>query len=281
MRATAIFVALAACALLVFSARADAASVDNDATKAFEEAVTSDRFTIVVKDEGPPNGRKHRKPETVATIEFPGSYQFVLKIDRFEGQVIISTKSNGNTQTEYYNVKSLINNMSSKTLVLAVDQRKPGATMTLYVNCEHFGTLQTTKTLREVYFDMKDPHLQMTREKRFTIQVFPETDWKTTLTAQKCPNVEDNSEDVEQMPAIQSQPLPVTEIGIRMPSIGRGDIPINHDCDDLFFVKTIQELMQMVKKLREDVESQRLEIYRLRQLLEQCDDFCRPGMRKT
>lgn len=50
---------------------------------------------------------------------------------------------------------------SSKTLVLAVDQRKPGATMTLYVNCEHFGTLHTTKTLREVYFDMKDPHLQM------------------------------------------------------------------------------------------------------------------------
>jgi hypothetical protein len=50
---------------------------------------------------------------------------------------------------------------SSKTLVLAVDQRKPGATMTLYVNCEHFGTLHTIKTLREVYFDMKDPHLQM------------------------------------------------------------------------------------------------------------------------
>lgn len=76
--------------------------------------------------------------------------------------VIVSTKSNGNTQTENYNVKSLSNNTSSsKTLVLAVDQRKPGATMTLYVNCEHFGTLQTTRTLREVYFDMRDPHLQM------------------------------------------------------------------------------------------------------------------------
>lgn len=253
-----------------------------EATRAVEEAVSSDRFTIVVKDEGPPNGRKRRKPETVATIEFPGYYQFALKIDRSEGQVIVSTKSNGDTQTEYYNVKSLSNNMSSsKTLVLAVDQRKPGATMTLYVNCEHFGTLHTTKTLREVYFDMKDPHLQMTHEKRFEIQVSPETDWKTTLTAQKCPNIADDSPDVEQMPAIQPQPLPVTEIGIRMPSIGRGDIPINHDCDDLFFVKTIQELMQMVKKLREDVEAQRLEIYRLRQLLEQCDDFCRPGMRKT
>jgi len=29
---------------------------------------------------------------------------------------------------------------------------------------------------------------------------------------------------------------------------------------DLFFVKTIQELMQMVKKLREDVEAQVSEI---------------------
>jgi len=51
--------------------------------------------------------------------------------------------------------------------------------------------------------------------------VFPDTDWKTTLTAQKCPIIDDSSDDVEQMPAIQ--PLPVTEIGIRMPSIGRGN----------------------------------------------------------
>lgn len=75
--------------------------------------------------------------------------------------VIITSRSNGDTQTEHYNVKSLTNVTASRTLVLAVDQRKPGATMTLYVNCEHFGTLQTTKTLREVYFDMKDPHLQL------------------------------------------------------------------------------------------------------------------------
>lgn len=48
--------------------------------------MTSDKFTIVVRDEGPPNGRKRRKPETVATIEFPGYHQFTLKIDRAEGQ---------------------------------------------------------------------------------------------------------------------------------------------------------------------------------------------------
>ncbi|XP_025423657.1 cartilage oligomeric matrix protein [Sipha flava] len=273
MRATAILAALAG-AVLVIGVRVHAASVDHGATKAVEEAVTSDKFTIVIHDEGPPNGRKRRKPETVATIEFPGYYQFALKIDRTEGQVIVSTKFDGDIDTEYYNVKSLGNMSSSKTLVLAVDQRKPGATMTLYVNCEHFGTLHTIKTLREVYFDMKDPHLQMTHEKRFEIQVFPDTDWKTTLSANKCPTNDDSS-DVEQMPAMQ--PLPVTEIGIKMPSIGRGDIPINHDCDDLFFVKTIQELMQMVKRLKEEVEAQRLEIYKLRQLLEQCDDFCRPG----
>lgn len=57
-----------------------------EATKAVEEAVISDKFTIVIRDEGPPNGRKRRKPETVATIDFPGYYQFTLKIDRSEGQ---------------------------------------------------------------------------------------------------------------------------------------------------------------------------------------------------
>lgn len=75
--------------------------------------------------------------------------------------VIITTKSNNDLQNEYFNVKSLSNVSSSRTLVLAVDQRKPGATITLYVNCEHFGTIHIVKTLREVYFDMKDPHLQM------------------------------------------------------------------------------------------------------------------------
>lgn len=59
-----------------------------------------------------------------------------------------------------------------------------------------------------------------THEKRFNVQVFPDTDWKTALTAQKCPTNNESS-DVEQMPAIQPQPA-VTEIGIRMPNIGRG-----------------------------------------------------------
>lgn len=57
-----------------------------EATKSVEEAVSSDKFTIVIEDEGPPNGRKRRKPETVATIEFPGYYVFMLKIDRTERQ---------------------------------------------------------------------------------------------------------------------------------------------------------------------------------------------------
>lgn len=58
----------------------------SEATKAVEEAVISDKFTMVIRDDGPPNGRKRRKPETVATIDFPGYYQFALKIDRAEGQ---------------------------------------------------------------------------------------------------------------------------------------------------------------------------------------------------
>lgn len=57
-----------------------------EATAAVEEAVSSDKFTMVIKDEGPPNGRKRRKPETVVTIEFPGYFVFTLKIDRTEGQ---------------------------------------------------------------------------------------------------------------------------------------------------------------------------------------------------
>lgn len=53
--------------------------------------------------------------------------------------------------------------------------------------------------------------------------MFPDTDWKTTLSDQKCPSI-DGSSEVEQMPAIQpSQPLSVTEIGIKVPVIGRGN----------------------------------------------------------
>lgn len=61
-----------------------------EALKAVEDAMSSDKFTIVIRDDGPPNGRKRRKPETVATIEFPGYYQFVMKIDRTEEQGILN-----------------------------------------------------------------------------------------------------------------------------------------------------------------------------------------------
>lgn len=71
------------------------------------------------------------------------------------------------------------------------------------------------------YFQLTHANFQ-THEKRFQIKVLPNTDWKTTLTAHKCP-VDDGIADVEQMPAMQpQQSLPVTEIGIRMPNIGRG-----------------------------------------------------------
>lgn len=57
-------------------------------------------------------------------------------------------------------------------------------------------------------------------EKRFEIKVYPDTDWRSTLSDLKCPTVEGSS-DVEQMAAIQ--PMPVTEIGIKMPNFGRGN----------------------------------------------------------
>jgi hypothetical protein len=65
--------------------------------------------------------------------------------------------------------------------------------------------------------------------------VFPDTDWKTTLSANKCPTNDDSS-DVEQMPAMQ--PLPVTEIGIKMPSIGRGKCSKAQKC----IKKTVNKL---------------------------------------
>lgn len=58
-----------------------------------------------------------------------------------------------------------------------------------------------------------------THEKRFEIQILPDTDWKTTLTDQKCP-INDGSSEVEQMPAIQ--PLSATDIGIKLSPSGRG-----------------------------------------------------------
>lgn len=50
-------------------------------------------------------------------------------------------------------------------------------------------------------------------------------DWKAALKTQKCP-VNDGSPDVEQMPAMQAQS--VTEIGIKMPNIGRGKFLENY-----------------------------------------------------
>lgn len=63
-----------------------------------------------------------------------------------------------------------------------------------------------------------------THEKRFEVQILPDTDWKTTLTDQKCP-INDGSSEVEQMPAIQ--PLSATDIGIKLNPSGRGKLKKN------------------------------------------------------
>ncbi|KAG8244007.1 hypothetical protein J6590_031007 [Homalodisca vitripennis] len=165
---------------------------------------------------------------------------------------------------QHFSVDSLTEDSIINSLVLSIQQNRPQPHIALYVDCVKQGVINTPHTLRDMFLTMRNPRLQVYRERRYTMEVDSDTTIEKVLNRNNCP-------DTVQMQAIEAAAPTLNEI-----QRVRGDIPIIHDCDDNMLVKAINELVTIVKQLREEVETQRVETHKLRQLLEECD-MCQPG----
>ncbi|PNF41376.1 Thrombospondin-3a [Cryptotermes secundus] len=259
-------------AVLPFLALSVAAvSMDQEASRQVEEVIKNDNFVLSMKHIKP-RRRLRGSVETLFAVDFPGSQQkFVLMLDRRSKRVIVETVENGRTRAQHYTVDTLSEVTIVRSLVLAVNQKQPGAHVTLYVDCVSQGMVATPRAMRDMFQKMATPRLQVFRERRYVLEV-DSGSLGSVLNRNNCP-----SQQLQQMQAIEPVVASNEINGIR-----RGDIPVIHDCDerDNLVIKTLNDLIIALKKLKEEVASQRSEIHYLRELLEQCE-LCAPAPPKV
>ncbi|CAH0392455.1 unnamed protein product [Bemisia tabaci] len=177
---------------------------------------------------------------------------------------------NGQKHKQHFTVKALDEDTAIRSLIFVVNQEHIKPVISLHFNCHSYGVVSLPVSLRHLYKSMTTPSLQIYRERRYPLEIDTDTDIDTVLENHDCSDTENMLAD-QRTRGPPSPPVPTLN------EINRGDIPIIHDCDDNLLIKTINDLIQVVKRLREELESQRRETQSLRDILERCD-FCRPGV---
>lgn len=75
--------------------------------------------------------------------------------------VIVETVEDGRTRAQHYTVDTLSEVTLLRSLVLAVNQKQPGAHVTLYVDCVSQGMVATPRAMRDMFHKMANPRIQV------------------------------------------------------------------------------------------------------------------------
>ncbi|XP_046592163.1 cartilage oligomeric matrix protein isoform X1 [Neodiprion lecontei] len=244
---------------------------DEALTKELEEALGKDDFVIAVKNIKP---RKRRGPETLLIADFAGSKEkFIVILDRRTKHVVIETVHHGSVHIERFDVKGLDDSTVIKNLLLHVHQAQPDANIELYLNCVHYGNVPTNKTLKEMAGILRTVRLEVYKEKKHKAKVYSGMKMSDILVRENC-----RSEflDVETMQGTEPQ--------ADQPSTRRrGDIQIIPDWDtercltEALLVKTLNSLIESIRRIRDEVEFNKQETQHLRSLIENCEGCKRQG----
>lgn len=75
--------------------------------------------------------------------------------------MIVETVEDGRTRAQHYTVDTLSEVTLLRSLVLAVNQKQPGAHVTLFVDCVSQGMVATPRSMRDMFHKMASPRLQV------------------------------------------------------------------------------------------------------------------------
>lgn len=76
-------------------------------------------------------------------------------------------------RAQHFTVDTLHDDSTINSLVLAVNQKQPGAHATLYIDCVSYGMVALPRTMRDMFNNMKDPRLEVVKcEKRCSLKIY-------------------------------------------------------------------------------------------------------------
>lgn len=143
----------------------------SETTKDLQDVINKNELILSLRHIKPKK-RLRGIAETLFSITFPQTEnKFALLLDRKTKRgkfymithiwpiylqslfcsVIVETLEEGKKRVQYFTVDILEEDSVVKSLILAINQKKPGAHATLYINCNSYGIVATPKTVREMF----------------------------------------------------------------------------------------------------------------------------------
>ncbi|XP_042216566.1 cartilage oligomeric matrix protein-like isoform X2 [Homarus americanus] len=235
-----------------------ATTYDKGLTTSLKAGVSEDTLHLSFQDVAAPR-RGSSGHQLLLSLAFPAHSRFAVVLDRLHGYVVIDSVINGETLTQKVRAPSVKPRALLRSLLVELDQEDSLANV--YVNCHLMGSVTLPKSPRAMASDTKD--LRVYRERHVEASV----DWGTSLLEllEKlgCPSDAETGE-------VQAQANEVY-------TYRRGDIPIIHEDEtSTKLVKTLAVLIETIKELQIEIQTQREETALLRDALLNCE-ACKPG----
>lgn len=75
--------------------------------------------------------------------------------------VIVETVEDGRVRSQHFTVDTLEEDTQIRSFILSINQKQPGADVTLYIDCNSYGMVATPLTMRDMFAKMKNPQLEV------------------------------------------------------------------------------------------------------------------------
>ncbi|TRY79590.1 hypothetical protein TCAL_11730 [Tigriopus californicus] len=205
------------------------------------------------------------QPDPILLINFPEiDNQFKIHLMEDTSTLKLTLKHEDGTWCEDIvmpELKLLRDDDEDDHLVIEISQRKgeeAGSDITFYFSCVPKGRIHMPFTFRELQEKVKYSKVKMYHGDDLDLEVHGKVIIEDILEDLDCP--------VERMQAQQPR-----QGNDDLYSYRRGDIPIfNFDDADRILIATLQELIEALKKLREEIKFQKGETTMLREALQEC-----------
>lgn len=269
-------------------------SLDPVASNELEQYIKND-FIISLRHIRP--RRKFRLSiEALFMIDFPTvKNKFSFYLDRKGKKVTVDINSNTKLYSKYLEIPGMNETTTIRSLAILFSHNS----LVLYIDCKEGAKLDLDVDLSKLYLSLDDPSVKLFRERKYPLHL--DSSVNNALSRTSCQNLLKRKHvkkagSAEKLLKNKKSVYEQVEDGtsyernkkrdVRNWYRGndkyreerfelrntntRGDIPILHgDCDENL-ARSLNELITMVRELREEVRRQREEIQQLRSLIENC-----------
>nr|XP_045625740.1 cartilage oligomeric matrix protein-like isoform X2 [Procambarus clarkii] len=243
------------------AAAAAAATYDKGLTSSTRSGLQEKTLVLSFQGVAPPRRSGGSSPSPhhlILSLAFPDHTRFAISLDRARSHVVLESVVNGEAATQRVRAPPVRPRAVVRSVVVEVNQES--ALATVYVNCRLMGSVNLPKVPRDMAAN--DHDLRVYRERHAEVSVDWDISVMEILEKLGCPTDGDTGE-------VQAQANEVY-------TYRRGDIPIIHEDEaSNKLVKTLAELIETIKELQIEIQTQREETALLRDALLNCE-ACKP-----